>query len=267
MSSIHLSALIDPQAQLGPEVNVGPYTLIGPHVKIGAGTSIGSHSLIEGHTEIGSNCQISSHVSLGVPPQVRKQPSRSYLKIGDNNIIREYVTMHPGMHEDSTTLVGSRNFIMIGVHVAHDCILGSDLTLTNGVGMAGHVQLEDFVTVGGLAGIHQFVRVGKYAMVGALSKVASDVPPFVTCDGHPAVFYGINSIGLKRAGFSPNDRVAIRKSLKMMLASGKKLSTAVHEVEHEFPSNPHIRMILDFVKGSKRGIIRAGFDCRGEEDQ
>lgn len=257
MTKIHPTAIVDPKARLGAGVTVGPYVMIGPDVVIGDGTSVGPHSVIEGYTEIGRNCEIFSHVVLGSPPQVRKRPSKSFLKIGDDNLIREFVTANPSMHEGGVTKIGSRNFIMIGVHFAHDCVIGNDLTIANGVGIAGHVTIDDHATIGGLTGLHQNVRIGQYAMVGAVSKVASDVPPFSTCDGHPAVFYGMNALGLKRAGFSPQDRQAINRSLRILLASGKKLSTAVEEVSREYSSHEHVAKILDFIGASKRGVVRA----------
>lgn len=256
MTKIHATAIVDPKARLGAGVEIGPYTIVGPDVTIGDGTRVGSHGLIEGHTEIGARCEIFSHVVLGTPPQVRQRPKRSFLKIGDDNLIREFVTANPGMKEDSVTRIGSRNFIMIGVHFAHDCQVGNDLTIANGVGLAGHVSIDDHATIGGLAGVHQHVRIGKYAMVGAVSKVTSDVPPFVTCDGHPAAYHGINAVGLKRAGFSSQDRLAIRQSLKILLASGKNLTGAIDEVRRKYASHAHVATILDFLSDSKRGVIR-----------
>ena len=258
MAKIHPTAIIDPKSRLAEGVEVGAYAVIGPHVSIGKDTAVGPHAVIEGHTEIGERCRIFSHACLGSAPQVRKPPSKSRLIIGNDNLIREFVTMNSGMYEDSVTRVGSNNFIMMNAHIAHDCNLGSNITMANVVSLAGHVTIEDFATIGGLTGIHQHVRVGRYSMIGGLAKVVADIPPFSTCDGHPAVYYGINALGLKRAGFSPADRLVIKRALKILLASGKKISTAAEEVRSEFPGHPLASVILEFVSGSKRGIVRTG---------
>ena len=266
MTKIHTTALIDPKAQLDPTVSVGAYAVIGPHVVIGKDTIISSHVTVDGYTQIGERCHIYSYACLGSAPQVRKLPHKSYLKIGDDNTIREYVTMNPGMAEESSTIVGDNNFLMMNAHSAHDCILGSQITIANGVALAGHVTIENCATVGGLSGIHQFVRVGQYAMLGAMSKAVMDIAPFSTCDGNPASFYGINTLGLKRAEFSPADRLIVRRALKILLASGKKLSSAVEEVRKEFPGNAHIGDILHFVTNSRRGVARANSDFSDNEE-
>ena len=257
MAKIHPHALVDPKAKLGPGVEIGAYAIIGDGVEIGRDTRVHAHAIVQGHTRIGERCEIFSHACLGTPPQVRTPPAASYLEVGDDNIIRESVTMNPGMSEGSRTRIGNKNFIMIGAHVAHDCLLGDQITIANGVGLAGYVTVEDHATIGGLCGIHQHVRVGKYAMIGGVSKAVADIPPYSTCDGHPAVFCGINALGLKRARFTPAQRLAIGKALKMLLASGKKMSTAMEEVEREFSGDPHVCHLLEFMKGSKRGVVRA----------
>ena len=266
MSKIHATALIDLKAQLASGVEVGPYSVIGPHVKIGKDTRIAGHVTIDGHTELGERCAVYSYACLGTTPQVRRPPVKSYLKVGDDNTIREYVTMNPGMHEEGATVVGSKNFLMMNVHVAHDCRLGDQVTVANGVALAGHVLVEDHATIGGLSGVHQYVRIGRYAMIGGLSKAVTDIPPFSTCNGNPASFYGINVLGLKRAGFDSSERLLIRKVLKNLLASGKRLSAAIAETEKEFPSDAHIKTILDFLKNSKRGVVRARSILREDEE-
>ncbi len=257
MAKIHKTAIVDRKAELGAGVEVGAYTLIGPHVVIGKDTKIANLVTLGGHTQIGERCRIYSYACLGTAPQTRKIPATSYLKIGDDNLIREYVTMNPGMLEEASTRVGHKNFIMINTHIAHDCVIGDQVTIANAVALAGHVTVEDHATIGGLCGVHQYVRVGRYAMVGGLSKAVVDIPPYSTCDGNPASFYGINALGLKRAGFTPDERLAIRKALKMLLASGKKISTSITEVEKTFPKNSHVAHILEFMKNSKRGVARA----------
>ena len=257
MAKIHATALVDPKAKIAEGVEIGAYAVVGPHVVLGKDTKIAHHATVEGHTQIGERCQVYSYACLGTAPQARKLPAKSFLKIGSDNIIREFVTMNPGMEEETVTAVGDKNFIMMNAHVAHDCVLGDEVTIANGVALAGHVTVENNATIGGLSGIHQFVRVGKYAMIGGLSKLVMDAAPFSTCDGNPASFYGTNALGLKRAGFSPADRLVIRQALKILLASGKNLESAIKTVEKEFPKNPHIQTILNFMKNSKRGIARA----------
>lgn len=256
-TKIHSTAFVDPKAQLGEGVEIGPYSIVGPHVRIGKGTRVQSHVVFSGYTEMGENCTVYTGACIGGDPQVRKVPLKSYLKIGNENTIREYVTLHPGMYEESSTIIGDKNFIMIQAHVAHDCQLGSEITIANNVGIAGHVTIEDKVVIGGLAGIHQFVRLGKFSMVGGVSKVVMDVPPFATCDGHPAKFYGINTVGLRRAGYTAEQMRMIRKALKDLLASGKKLSESVKELQRSSGQHPEIQTILKFLESSKRGVIRA----------
>ncbi len=267
MAKIHATALVDPKAELASGVQVGAYSIIGPHVTVGKDTKIEPHVTLDGYTRIGQRCHIYSYACLGSPPQIRKLPLKSYLEIGDDNLIREYVTMNPAMEEGNTTRIGNKNFIMMNTHIAHDCQIGDEVTIANGVALAGHVTVEDHATIGGLSGIHQFVRIGKYAMIGGLSKAVMDAAPFSTCDGNPTSFYGTNAVGLKRAGFSPEDRLVIRKALKMLLASGKKLSTGIEEVLKEFPDHPEIGHLIHFVKSSRRGVARAGSVLREEPDE
>lgn len=256
---IHPTAIVSKEAQIAEGVEIGAYTIVGPHVKIAAGTTIAHHVILEGHTLIGKNCKIFSGALLGADPQDKKysKDTESFLIIGDGNTIREYVTMHPGSAQGSKTVVGNRNLIMIGVHVAHDCVLGDDITIANTVGLSGHVQVEDKAVIGGMAGIHQFTRIGKLSMIGGVSKVNTDIPPFSICDGNPVRFYGLNSIGLKRAGYNSKDSLEIKKALKILFASGLKCSTAIAKVKESCKKNKDIDHLLDFVAKSERGIPRS----------
>ena len=256
-TKIHPTAIVDPHARIAAGVEIGPYCLVGPQVAIGRDTRLAGHVTIQGNTQIGERCQIFSYACLGGEAQVRQPSSRSSLRVGDDNLIREYVTMNVAMNEDAATIIGNKNFLMTNVHIAHDCVVGNHNTIANAVALGGHVHVGDHATIGGLSGIHQFVRVGSYAMIGGLSKVVVDVPPFSTCDGNPASFYGLNAIGLKRAGFSPLDRQIIRRVLKTLLASGKALPSAIQEIETEYASDAHVKEILQFVRSSKRGLVRA----------
>lgn len=255
---IHPTAIVDPAAQLGSGVEIGPYSVVGPFVKLGAGSKIASHAVIDGHTTLGERCVIFPGACVGMQPQDKKfKGEKSYLVIGSENVIREHVTIHPGSLADSKTVIGDRNLLMVGAHVGHDCVIGNDVIVSNNVGLAGHVQIEDQAVIGGMSGVHQFCRVGKLAMVGAMSKLSMDLSPFSIADGHPAHFYGVNSVGLKRAGYASKDVLVIKKALKMLFASQSNLTKAAREVEAEFKDHADIRYLLEFVKASERGVMRA----------
>lgn len=258
MSQVHSTALVSPKAKLGKNVEVGPYSLIGPDVRIGDGCHIGAHAVVEGATRIGARCQIGHGACLGTLSQDKKlKGNDSFLEVGDDNIFREHVTVNGGHSAQAPTRIGSRNFIMIGAHVAHECQVANDITIANNSALGGHVTVDSNAVIGGLVGVHQFVRVGRYAMIGACSKAVMDIPPYSICEGQRAIFYGVNSVGLKRAGFKPKEVLEIRKALKTLLASGLSLPRAIQRVEKEFGrSNKHILHLLEFVKNSERGVSR-----------
>ena len=256
-AKIHSTAVIDKKARIDASVEVGPYSVIGPDVRIGRGVKISNQVTILGHTQIGKRCVIYTGACLGMPPQMKKKDfAETSLWIGDDNVIREHVTMSTGIVEGSKTSVGDRNYFMTGVHIAHDCVLGNDITIANSTAFSGHVQVEDGVTISGLVGVHQFVRIGKLSMIGGLSKVVSDVPPFSICDGHPAKFYGVNSVGLKRAGISSKDAVILRKVLRALLKPGVQISNEIPKIQKEFKGNPHAEAVVSFLKKSERGFCR-----------
>ncbi len=258
---IHDTAVISPGAAIGEGVEVGPYSVIGPHVKIGDGTRVMSHVVLEGHTTIGRGCEIFHGACLGAKPQDKKyREGESFLEIGDENVIREYVTMHPGSAPGKKTVIGDRNFFMVASHVGHDCRVGSDVTLANESALSGHVVIEDQVVIGGISGVHQFCRVGKLAMVGAMSKVVMDVLPFSVCDGHPARFCGVNSIGLRRAGYDSKRTLEIKKMLKALVASGEKLSSAAKKLRDLKKGDPDTETLLSFCEASARGVSRGSFE-------
>lgn len=255
--SVHPTAIVAPGARIAPTAQVGPFCVIGPDVEIGEGTHLFSHSVVDGHTRIGRDCRIYSGACLGTDPQDRKyQGGPRVLEIGDGNILREYVTISPGSKPGSKTSVGDRNFIMISAHIGHDCVVGSDNTFANSVGLAGYVTIEDQVTLGGFVGVHQFCRIGRLSMVGAVSKVAGDVAPFSLYDGPRARFYGVNAVGLKRAGFDSKRLAEVKKTLTLLLASGLAFSTAEKRVLDEIGSTPDTVYILSFFRASERGVLR-----------
>ena len=260
---IHPTALVDANAVLHSSVEVGPYTVIGPHVRIGAGTRIGAHCVIEGHTTIGTDNHIFQFNSLGAIPQDKKyagEPCELY--IGDRNTIREFCTFNIGSPGDAgVTRVGDDNWIMAYVHIAHDCQVGNKTILANNATLGGHVHLADWVIVGGLTGIHQFVKVGCHAMIGFSSAVTKDVPPFMLADGNPLAVHGLNIEGLRRRQFSAERVAAIKQMHKLVYRVDQTLSKAVDEMNLlAATATPEvaadIASMLDFIAASTRGIAR-----------
>ena len=262
MAAIHPTALVDPRAELDGSVQVGPYALIGPHVRIGAHSTVGAHCVIEGHTTLGARNRIFQFASLGAEPQDKKyagEPTR--LEIGDGNTIREFVTINTGTVQDAgVTRLGDDNWIMAYVHIAHDCELGSHIVMANAATLGGHVHLGDWVFVGGLTGIHQFVRVGAHAMTGFQTRLAQDLPPFVTAAGNPAEAQGINAEGLRRRGYTP-ERIAIVKQMNRLLyRKGLTLDAARQQIDalrgEVLEADADIALMQQFLTLATRGIVR-----------
>lgn len=264
---IHPSAVVDPHAEIAEGVEIGPFCVIGPNVKIGKGTVLRNHVVVDGYTTIGERNEIFSGVCLGTPSQIReyKKVKRAVLKIGNDNMFREFVTISPGMKDDIPTVIGDRNLLMINVHIGHDCILGNGITIANTTGLSGHVEVEDGAVIGGVTGVHQFVRIGRLSMTGGVSRVVMDIPPFSLCSGHPARFCGLNSVGLRRAGYGTKDLIAIKKALRTICRSTDALKSAVAKAQAEFPSHPEVQEIIAFIAKSKRGLCRHVSSLGGEE--
>ncbi len=254
---IHETAIVDKRAEIDPSVEIGPYTIIGPGVKIGKGTKIGSSVRIEGETIIGENNKIFHGAAIGLEPQDYSfKGERSGVKIGDNNIIREFASIHRATGEGNYTLVGDNNFIMAYAHIAHNCRVGSNIIIVNAAQLAGHVIVEDFAYISGLVGVHQFVRIGRYSLIGANSKLVQDLPPFVIAQGVSARATGINIIGLKRKGFSLERIRIIKEIYRIFFRSNLNTSEAIEEILKKFPDSPDAREFVNFVKYSKRGILK-----------
>lgn len=254
---IHPKAMVCSKAFLDEDVKIGPYAVIGDNVKIGRSTVIDSFAHILNHTEIGKNCKIFSYAVIGNPPQdLKYKGERSFLTIGDNNIIREFVTINPGTEEDSKTIIGNNNLIMAYSHIAHNCKIGDGNILANGATLAGYVEIESKVVIGGLVAVHQFCRIGSLSIIGGCSKIVQDVPPFSLCDGHPAKVYSINLIGLRRAGFSKEKINALKKAFKILFFENHPFSKAKELVKKEVSSISEIEHLLSFIASSKRGICR-----------
>ncbi len=256
--NIHPTAIIHKDAELDSSVTVGPYCTIGEHVKIGKNTHLRSHIVIDGWTTIGADNTIYPFTSIGLEPQdLKYKGEKSRVIIGDHNTIREYVTLHRGTKSGGgITQIGKDNVLMAYTHVAHDCILGDRVIMSNAATLAGSITVGDDAIIGGLSGIHQFVRIGSYAMVGGCSAVAQDVPPYVRVAGNHAKLYGLNSIGLKRHGFSSEQITTLKFVYKLIFRSGLTLKDAVRQSREKWPNLPEVERFLSFVEKSERGICR-----------
>ena len=261
-ANIHPTAIIHEGAQLHPSVTVGAYSIIGPHVSIGAGTCVGPHCVIEGHTSIGVDNHIFQFASLGAQPQDKKyagEPTR--LAIGNRNTIREFCTFNTGTSQDAgVTRIGDDNWIMAYVHIAHDCVVGNDTMLANNATLAGHVHLGDWVILGGLTGVHQFVNIGAHAMAGFASRVAQDVPPFMMIEGNPLAVRGFNLEGLRRRGFTPERLKAVKQMHRLLYRQGLTLEDAMQAIAALLQEMPEaaqdIALMQSFLATSTRGIAR-----------
>jgi UDP-N-acetylglucosamine acyltransferase len=254
--AIHPTAVIDDAAELGSDVEVGPYAVIGPDVKIGAGTVIGSHVYIHMNTTIGRDCKIWKGASLGTDSQDLKfHGQTTYLVVGDRTMIREYATLNRATTEGAATRVGDDCFLMAYTHVAHDCVLGNNIILSNAVNMAGHVTIGDHATISGLTCIHQFVQIGMHSFIGGGSRVPKDVPPFVMAVGNPIMLNGLNSVGLQRKGFSEEVRQELKRAYKIFFRSQYNISQALERARTELKQLPEIKFFNDFIAHSERGVI------------
>jgi UDP-N-acetylglucosamine acyltransferase len=255
---IHSTAIVAPGADLDVDVVIEAYALVGPRVRIGRGTRVGPHTVIDGRTTIGCDNQIFHHASVGAVPQDLKYHGEdSELIIGNGNLIREFATLHIGTSGGGMiTRVGDHNLLMNFSHVAHDSQLGSQIVVANGAQLAGHVVIEDYVIVGALVGIHQFVKIGESAILGAGAMVSQDVPPFCNATGDRARLHGLNLVGLKRRGFSAELVRNIKRAYRIVFQSGLKLAEAVAQARQEVPTSPEIEHFLAFIQAAERGVCR-----------
>ncbi len=259
MRKIHPTAVIDPTAEIEEGVEIGPYTVIGPRVFIGEGTRIGAHVIIEKDTRIGRRNLINHHAIIGADPQhLAFKGEDSRVEIGDENVIREFVTIHRGTAlDESLTRIGNRCLLMAYVHIAHDCFLGDEVIMANGATLGGHVRVGHRVVFGGLSAVHQFCRIGSYAFVSAMSGVDKDVPPFVKVFGIPAKIQGVNLVGLRRAGFDKESIRRISQALGIFLDGPGRISETIEELRDAFPDDPHVGEFIRFIENpSRQGIMR-----------
>jgi len=255
---IHATAIVHPGAKLASGVSVGPYSMIGEHVEIGQGSTIGPHVLIEGRTRIGVKNRVFGFSALGGTPQDKKYGGEATsLEIGDRNTIREFCTFNCGTAQDTgTTRLGSDNWIMAYVHIAHDCQVGNHTTFANAATLAGHVHVGDYAVLGGFTGAHQFVSIGAHSITGVATVLLQDLPPYVMAAGNTAKPFGINSEGLKRRGFSAEQIAAIKRAYKTLYRTGLSLEEARERISADAENWPELRLFLAFLEHSHRGIVR-----------
>jgi len=257
---IHPTAIVADGARIADGVEIGPYAIIGPHVSIGKGTRVGPHAVIDGWTTIGEDNVIFHHASVGAIPQdLKYRGEQTYLRIGDRNIIREFATLHLGtVTGDGETTVGNDNLFMAYSHVAHDCHIGNGVVMANVATLAGHVTVEDYVVLGGLCAVHQFVRIGAHAMIGGGTLVTNDIPPFViaTGEGRDTRLRGLNLVGLKRRGFTDESISHLKKAYRILSLGKNTLQTALERLEHDLEQTPEIVRLITFIRSSQRGVCR-----------
>ncbi|MFA4838566.1 MAG: acyl-ACP--UDP-N-acetylglucosamine O-acyltransferase [Candidatus Neomarinimicrobiota bacterium] len=257
MTIIDPSAIVHPKAEIGENVTVGPFSWIHENVKISDECRIGAGVIILPGTSLGKMCRVFHHAVLGEIPQDLKFAGEiTTVEIGDRTTIREFVTINRGTNYAMKTVVGSDCLIMANAHVAHDCIVGDRVILANSVALGGHVQIEDWAIVGGLSGVHQFIRIGQHAIIAGCSKVTKDVPPYVTAGREPLAYEGLNLVGLKRRGFSPETLHALKQAYSVIYHSDYNVSDAVKKLEETTEPSPEVSNIIRFIKTSQRGIIR-----------
>jgi UDP-N-acetylglucosamine acyltransferase len=261
-ANIHPTALVDASAQLGDGVAVGPHTIIEAHARIGAGTIIESQVVIKERTIIGEQCHLFVGAVLGhLPQDARYRGEGNRVVIGNHNVIREYTTIHRATMPNADTSLGDHNMIMAYVHIGHDCQIGNHVYIASYAGISGHVTLEDLVNVGGMAGFHQFVHVGKMAMVGGMTKVNRDIPPFMMADGHPMEIVGLNTIGLRRGGVTAAEREALKQCYKLMYRAPLNTTQALERIEQEVTKCAPVEYLIEFLRRIPEG--RSGRQDQG----
>jgi UDP-N-acetylglucosamine acyltransferase len=252
---IHKNSIIHRDAQISNDVTIGPNSYIGPKVFIDSGAIIGPNVVIEGWTRIGKNCKISSGAVLGGSPQIVDHKEKiSWVHIGENTVIREFVSIHRSSEENGITSVGSGAYLMAYSHVAHDCKIGDHVITTNYTGISGHVVIEEKAVIGGHVGIHQFIRIGKMAMVGGMTRLAQDVLPFSLVEGNPPRLYGNNAVGLRKNKIAPSVRSGLKKAFKFIARSNLNTSQALERIKQEIPESEELKYLCDFIEATKRGI-------------
>jgi UDP-N-acetylglucosamine acyltransferase len=254
---IHPTAIVHPDAKLGLNCVIGPYCIVGEHVELGEGCKLHAHVVIDGHTKLGKENEVYPFACLGLKTQDLKWTGGvTHVEIGDHNTFREGVTVHSATDDGGVTRIGSNNYMLAYAHVAHDCIVGNHIVMSNVATLAGHVTVEDHAVVGGLTAVHQFCRIGRLAMIGGCSRVLRDIPPFMLAEGTPAAARTINKVGLERHGVSDEAQTALRQAFKVFSREGLTMANALEKIETELPPLPEIQHLVSFMKTSDRGIAR-----------
>lgn len=255
---IHPSAIVDPKAEIDENVTIGPYSIIRDNVRIGAGTEIGPHVVIDPYVTIGPDCKIYQFAAIGAVSQSLKfGGEETYVSIGRGSVIREFVTVHRGTgFGGGLTEIGEECFLMNYTHIAHDCRIGKRVVFANNATLAGHITIGNHATVGGLAAIHQFVHVGDYAFIGGKSAVVKDIPPYVISSGDRAKLHGMNSVGLKRHGFSPETITLLKRTYRIIFRIGLTVHEALSRVRAEVDQIPEVKNFVEFIESSERGVTR-----------
>lgn len=255
MSNIHSTAIIQPGAQIDEGVVIGPYCVIGPHVKIGAGTVLQSQVVVDGHTTIGRDCQLFPFACIGMKTQDLKYAGGiTYAEIGDQTVLREFSTVHTGTKDGEVTRIGRKCLIMAYCHVAHGCVVGNEVIMSNSSQLAGEAKVEDSAIIAGMVGVHQFCRIGTLAMIGGATKVRQDCPPYMITDGEQATVIGPNIVGLQRHGIPQETRTALKEAFRLIYREGLNRSQAMERIKYEVPDLPEIRHLVEFYQQSTRGV-------------
>ncbi|MBI2510959.1 MAG: acyl-ACP--UDP-N-acetylglucosamine O-acyltransferase [Opitutae bacterium] len=256
-SNIHPTAIVEPGAQIGADVTLGAYSFVGRESTIGDGTILHHHATVEGYTFVGKQCEIYPFTCIGTKTQdLKYKGGRPGTRIGERNVFREYVSVHAATNDGEFTTIGHDNLLLAYCHVAHDCQIGNHLIASNSVGLAGHVIVDDHVTLGAKCGVHQFCRIGAHVMVGAMSKVVQDVPPFLIADGNPAIARSINKIGMERHGFTPERMDAVKHAFRLFYRAGHNRTQALDAMgSHALASSEEFKAFLKFVTSSDRGLV------------
>ena len=254
---VHRTAIVSEDAKLAEGVDIGPFCIVGDNVTIGRNTRLISHVVME-ETEIGQDCVVYPFTSIGLPPQdIKYRDEKTGVKIGNNNTIREYITIHrASVGGDRVTRLGDNNFLMAYVHVAHDCNIGNNIIMANSTHLAGHVVVEDHAFIGGMVAVHQFARIGAYSMIGGFSAIPQDIPPYTTAAGERAKLYGLNAIGLKRQNFSDDKIKDLKKAYKLLFRSKLTLKEALEKLKKEVEYSEEVKNLVEFIEKNKRGICR-----------
>ncbi len=254
---IHPTAIIHPKAQVGANCQIGPYCVIGENVTLGENCKLHSHVVVDGHTVLGARNEFFPFASIGLKTQdLKYKGGVTHLRIGDDNVFREGVTIHSATTDGDATVVGSHNLLLTYVHIAHDCQLGNHIIMSGFVGLAGHVIVEDHAILGGYTAVHQFCRIGTFAMTGGCSRIPQDVTPYMIVEGNPAEARAVNKIGLERAGISEAAQVALRTAHKIIFREGLMQAEALAKIEAELPALPEIKHLVQFIRASTRGICK-----------